>query len=76
MRRPGMWGPKEFAEITENELHETMIGAFDFLWAQAKSAGANAISRFVGLSLPMARDPSERHGRALRKDHIAPVCRR
>jgi uncharacterized protein (TIGR02391 family) len=40
LRRPGTWGPKEFARFTEDELHETMMGAQPgsnyFEWAKAE----------------------------------------
>jgi len=26
-KEDGTWGPKEFAQLTEEELHETMMGA-------------------------------------------------
>jgi uncharacterized protein (TIGR02391 family) len=55
MRPPGTWGPKEFAQFTEDELHETMMGAQPgsnyFEWAKAelehrdrRSTRANAAS--------------------------------
>ena len=40
MRPQGTWGPKEFAQFTEDELHETMMGAQPgsnyFEWAKAE----------------------------------------
>jgi len=40
MRPSGIWGPKEFAQFTEDELHETMMGAEPgskyFEWARAE----------------------------------------
>jgi len=40
MRPPGLWGPKEFAQFTDDELHETMMGAQPgsnyFEWARAE----------------------------------------
>ena len=31
MRPAGLWGPKEFAQFTEDELHETMMGDPDLV---------------------------------------------
>ena len=40
MRPPGEWGPNEFAQFTEGELHETMMGAMPgsnyYEWAKAE----------------------------------------
>jgi hypothetical protein len=40
LRPPGSWGPKEFAQFTEDELHDTMMGAQPgsnyFEWAKAE----------------------------------------
>jgi hypothetical protein len=40
MRPPGLWGPKEFAQFTEDELHATMMesepGSHYFEWAKAE----------------------------------------
>lgn len=74
MKPPGTWGPKEFAQFTEDELHETMMGAQPgsnyFEWAKAelehrdrrRAIGANAVSP-LERQLSAARDAEERRAK-------------